>query len=262
MMKRAHPRFEPKWNHVAYRPYLLNPELEGRPPVPKVKHLEQKIGKPLASMRSVARLKELGRAYGLKYRFEASDLASGTVDSHRLLCYAATAGGTEAASTCRRELMRLYNEEGMAIADKEVLLGAAEKAGLDADVAMAVLEGGAYGLDVRWLDGQARKQGITMVPHYRYYTPDGTHAVSDYYEEWHFMDGTYRAFPDGDDSASWRAASQSARAVVEAMDAWKVLQRAERKGEASESEVEEAAGRVADLQAKHRSSFLPDSDPA
>jgi len=261
-MKKAHPGFELKWNNLAYRPYFLNPELEGLPPVPKVQHLEQKLGKPLASMRSITQLQERGLTYGLHYRFEASDLASGTLDSHRLLCYAATAAGPEVAAAFRRELMRLYNEEGKALAAREVLLDAVSKVGLDVDVAEAVLDGGAYGLDVKWQDGQARKQGITMVPHYRFYTPLGTHSVSDFYDEWHFLDGIYRAFPTCPDASGWQAASRGVRAAVEAMDAWKALQRAERKGEASVDQVQEAEKKVAELQAKYRNTFLPDMTSA
>lgn len=212
----THPGFEAKWTSVAFRPYMLNPELEGLPPTSKIKHLEDKLGKPLAEMRSVQRLQERGKDFGLHYRYGADDLASGTLDSHRLLRYVDTDGGWEAAFTYRRALMKAFNEEGRALSDRGLLLEAAIASGVDQDVAEAVLEGPAYRTEVTWLDREARKEGIDMVPHYRFHTPSGLHSVVGYYEEWHFLDAMYRSFPEQPDQESWAEAGAQARCAAEA----------------------------------------------
>lgn len=227
---------------MAFRPYLLNPELEGKQPVPKVRHLEEKLGKPFAEMRSVQQLRADGEAYGLRYRFGAEDLASGSVDSHRVLQYIATVGGTEAAQVYRREIMRRFNEEGAALSSRELLLGAVEVAGEDTEVAESVLDSAAYRMDVTWMDRETKKSGINMVPHYRFHTPAGLHSIADYYEEWHFLDAIYRSFPSQQQWSNWEEASQAARAAVDALDALKGLQRGLRRGEAvAEESLQEAA---------------------
>eukprot|EP00420_Gonyaulax_spinifera_P008607 CAMPEP_0197933252 /NCGR_PEP_ID=MMETSP1439-20131203/109851_1 /TAXON_ID=66791 /ORGANISM="Gonyaulax spinifera, Strain CCMP409" /LENGTH=221 /DNA_ID=CAMNT_0043556071 /DNA_START=62 /DNA_END=724 /DNA_ORIENTATION=+ len=218
MIGKAHPGFEPRWMTLAFRPYLLNPDLDGLEPMPKLAHLEKKLGKPFKEMRSIKQLQENGKRFGLKYRFEAEDLASGTVDSHRLVQFVATVGGVEAAQTFRREVMRSFNEEGKALSDRDVLLSAVSKSGADADVAESILDSDAYRRETIWMDRESKKQGIDMVPHYRFHTPDGLHSVADYYEEWHFLDAIYRSFPDQTRSATWGAAAQAARDTVSVLD--------------------------------------------
>ncbi|CAE8588371.1 unnamed protein product, partial [Polarella glacialis] len=109
MLKAAHARFEPKWYGMAFRPYLANPELEGKEPVAKVGFLEKKVGKPLAEMRNVQQLRDAGQEYGLTYRYGPEDLVSGTTDSHRLMRYIGTDSGMEGVFAYRRHLMRAFN---------------------------------------------------------------------------------------------------------------------------------------------------------
>eukprot|EP00404_Azadinium_spinosum_P021974 CAMPEP_0180613780 /NCGR_PEP_ID=MMETSP1037_2-20121125/31077_1 /TAXON_ID=632150 /ORGANISM="Azadinium spinosum, Strain 3D9" /LENGTH=252 /DNA_ID=CAMNT_0022633471 /DNA_START=271 /DNA_END=1026 /DNA_ORIENTATION=- len=240
MIADAHPGFKPPWTNLAFRPYLLNPDLDGKPPVQKLQHLEQKLGKPFAEMGSVAQLRQDGKEYGLRYQFGPKDLATGTLDSHRLLQYIATVEGTEATFAYRRELMRLFNEEGTSLSDHEVLLDAARRVGVDAEVARSILDSDAYRMDVTWMSREAKKAGIDMVPHYRFYTPDGLHSVAGFYNEWHFLDAFYRAFPLQTQWPEWEAASGVARAVVEALNALHTLKGAQRMGQAVEGELEQA----------------------
>lgn len=255
MIRAAHPGFEPRWTGVAFRPYLLNPELEGREPIPKVAHLEAKLGKPLEQMRSVARLRERGGDFGLKYSYEPGDLASGTADSHRLLRYVNTDGGVEAAFEYRRLLMRGFNENGRALSDRDFLLRAAADVGADQEVAEAVLDSGAYATEVTWLDREARKEGISSVPHYRFHTPGGLHSVTGYYEEWHFLDAMYRSFAEQAEWEDWADASAGAMAAADALTALHHACGSERQGEGSPEMVSEAEARVEEALRDYRERF-------
>jgi len=250
---KAHVGFEPRWNSVAFRPYLLSPELEGAAPTPKIAHLEAKHGKPFNEMGSMIQLKERGLEFGLHYRFDPSDLASGTLDSHRVLRYVDTQGGPQAAFAYRRHLMKAFNEEGKALSDWSLLLEAVERVGADRDVAAAVLEGGAYALDVKWLDREARKEGIDVSPHYRFHTPTGVHSVAGSDEEdWHYLDAIYRSFPEQPQWGNWAEAAAKARTTAEAFS---TLGERRQEGE-GEGEVG-AAEEVADAAVRaYRERFL------
>ncbi|KAJ2171992.1 hypothetical protein IWW41_002438 [Coemansia sp. RSA 2522] len=91
---------------------------------------------------------------------------SNTLDSHRLIDYAKLSGSSDAEEKVVKSLFRRYFEQEEDIGDHDVLLGAAEDAGLDRQQAKAYLESsdGVEALQERMR--QVKKLGVTGVPFY------------------------------------------------------------------------------------------------
>jgi len=242
MVQQVRPDFKADWTSVAFRPYLLNPELDGLAAVDKIQHLESKLGKPLEEMGSVTRLSSDGQEYGLRYRYEPGDMIGGSMDSHRILNYVATVEGTEAAVDFRTQLMKAFNEEGADLSDRAVLLRMVEEAGVDTVVAEGILDSLAYVMDVRWMDREAKKSGIDMVPLYRFYTPGGDiHSVTDFYNEWHFLNGIFLSFPD----SFTEDVKEKCKMVVDAYDNLNSLRRQSRRDPAASAKGQIASAEAA-----------------
>lgn len=243
MISAAHPGFgHPQWTSMALRPFLLQPELD--------------------EVQSVEQSSQSGRQYGLKGGSGALDLATETVDSHRLLNFIAAVEGQEAALSCRREMMRLFNIEGKALSDHKVLLEAVEAVGGDLELAANILESAAYRMDVLWMSQEARSSGIDKVPHYRFYTPEGLHSIFDFYDEWNFLDAIYRSFPR-QQLSGWEDASTVARRAAAASTAWHTARQANIvDGSVSAEDVEKAENDMKKAQSEYTDAFLSKSSKA
>ncbi len=97
---------------------------------------------------------------GLEFHFERAR-AGNTFDAHRLI-HLALAHGCQGAM--KERLMRAYLTEGELISDHATLRRLALAVGLPCDEVDALLEGDAYGEDVRTDEYTASRLGITAVP--------------------------------------------------------------------------------------------------
>ncbi len=84
-----------------------------------------------------------------------------TFDAHRLLHWAET---QDKAIALKHELFGAYFQEAQNVADHDVLVAAAERAGLDAAEARKVLADGRYAQDVREAERTWLTSGINAVP--------------------------------------------------------------------------------------------------
>eukprot|EP00930_Biecheleria_cincta_P074349 TRINITY_DN61558_c0_g1_i1.p1 TRINITY_DN61558_c0_g1~~TRINITY_DN61558_c0_g1_i1.p1 ORF type:complete len:328 (-),score=54.31 TRINITY_DN61558_c0_g1_i1:405-1388(-) len=242
MISAAHPGFgHPKWTSMALRPCLLQAEID--------------------EMQNVKQSPQTRREYGLQGGFGAHDLATPTVDSHRLLNFIAAVVGQEAALSCRREMMRLFNVEGKALSDREVLMEAVKEVGGDIEIAANILDSAAYRMDVLWMSQEARSSGIDKVPHYRFYTPEGVHSIVDFFDEWNFLDAIYLSFPRQPWS-DWEEASTKARRAAAATTVWHSAKQAHREDGSlsAEEEIENAANEMTQARREYVDAFL--SDPS
>mmetsp|Transcript_19982 Transcript_19982/g.58012 ORF Transcript_19982/g.58012 Transcript_19982/m.58012 type:complete len:114 (+) Transcript_19982:3-344(+) len=109
------------------------------------------------------------------------------------------------------------------------------------------------------MNREARKAGIDMVPHYRFYTPAGLHSVVDFYNEWHFLDALYKSFPQQESWSNWERAGEMARAVVDSLNSWNDLRRAQRRGQdVATEELQRAQDGAEGHKAAYRRAFLPE----
>ena len=146
---------------IAIHPFELNPAM---PPEGQniVEHIGQKYGST-REQSAAAREMIRGRAAELGFQMAMSEESRiyNTFDAHRLLHWAGLEGGQRALKSA---LFEAYFSDGRNPGDRDVLISAAEDAGLDAESAREVLCSGRYTEEVRAAERYWQGQGITGVP--------------------------------------------------------------------------------------------------
>ena len=145
---------------VNWRPFFLNPWVP-REGISRDEYLTAKFGSPEAYKGIAGRVVAAAAEEGLEYNSDRVKRQPNTIDSHRLIHWAAAEG--KAAQMTQR-LMELYFRDGGALPDTDVLVQAAADVGLDADSVRKRL---ATDEDVDRISGQAQEaseKGISGVP--------------------------------------------------------------------------------------------------
>jgi predicted DsbA family dithiol-disulfide isomerase len=146
---------------VTWRSFELDPGAPRTREQSASEHLAGKYGMSLEQAEaSHAQMTELAAREGLEYRFDEAR-GGNSFDAHRLIHLAAAHGMQDEA---KERIMRAYFTEGVAIGDREALVGLAADIGLDPDEARGVLDGDAYADAVRADEELARRIGIQGVP--------------------------------------------------------------------------------------------------
>ncbi len=148
---------------IHFQPFELNPDM---PPGGQNigEHIAQKYGRTPEPVRRQTRQ----MIEGPRRRDVGFTMASGpdsriynTFDAHRLLHWAGLEGRQAAL---KHALFEAYFTDQTSPADRDVLVAAAKKAGLDGKAAREVLDGGLYADDVRRAEYDWRSKGINSVP--------------------------------------------------------------------------------------------------
>jgi predicted DsbA family dithiol-disulfide isomerase len=156
----------PRW-----RPFQLQPALPAGG-VPWRTFAETKFGGWDRARELFAQVTAAGAGDGIRFDFEHLPKAVNTADAHRLILSASGDGrGLELA----RRLFAAYFEEMQDIGDPDVLAALAGEVGLDPDESARVLASGAFRAEVVASQGEARRAGISGVPHVVF---DQTYAVT------------------------------------------------------------------------------------
>jgi predicted DsbA family dithiol-disulfide isomerase len=141
------------------QPFELNPDL---PPEGEeiARYVARKYG---AGAEQLAARQELIRQRAAKVglRFGVRTRVWNTLDAHRLLHWAKIEGR---ALELKHALLAAYHTRGENPAARDVLLKAAEEAGLDADRARAVIDSDEYAREVREVVRHWQSLGINSVP--------------------------------------------------------------------------------------------------
>jgi predicted DsbA family dithiol-disulfide isomerase len=157
---------------VRFHPFELNPDMppEGRN---IVEHLGERLG---VSADQLAASRETLKAKAAELDFDMATSAQSriynTFDAHRLLSWAEPTGKQQAL---KHALLEAYFSQGENLADSDVLVAAAVKAGLDGDEARAVLASDRFAEDVRQEEYLWQSRGIQGVPAFIF---DGKYLVS------------------------------------------------------------------------------------
>jgi predicted DsbA family dithiol-disulfide isomerase len=146
---------------IHFQPFELNPSMapEGQN---IVEHIAQKYG--ASREQSAANRKAIqDRAAQVGFRMATNDESRiyNTFDAHRLLHWAGLEGRQ---SALKHALFEAYFTDGQNVADTEVLVAAAEKAGLDGGAAREVLTSGRYADEVREAERRWQEAGVNSVP--------------------------------------------------------------------------------------------------
>jgi predicted DsbA family dithiol-disulfide isomerase len=145
---------------VRWRPYQLDPTIpEGG--LDRTEYMEKKFGKGGQLKTVHDNLVRLGTEVGLPFAFDEIKRAPNTLDAHRLIRWAASAG--KQGQVVDR-LFRGYFVEGRDIGDRAVLLKIADECGLDRGLVEKLLADGADADAVRQEIAQAQAIGVTGVP--------------------------------------------------------------------------------------------------
>jgi predicted DsbA family dithiol-disulfide isomerase len=144
---------------IAYRPFLLNPDMPARG-MPRPEYLQRKFGGEERARRLHAAIAEVGRGEGLTFRFDRISRTPSTVEAHRLVRLAAAEGRAGALVDA---LFSAHFSEGRDIGDRATLAAIWGELGLPPD---AMLGGPAgFGTDAVHADNlRAHRLGINGVP--------------------------------------------------------------------------------------------------
>ena len=146
---------------IVFQPFELNPHM---PPEGQslVEHVAQKYGSTLDQLAERrAMIRDRAAELGFTIATTVEGRVYNTFDAHRLLHWAKLAGDQKALKVA---LFEAYFTDGLDPSDHEVLVAAAEKAGLDPSEAREVLASGRHGDEVRAAERVWQGRGINAVP--------------------------------------------------------------------------------------------------
>ncbi|MFQ5466900.1 MAG: DsbA family oxidoreductase [Kiloniellaceae bacterium] len=143
-----------------WRAFQLNPDM---PPegMERGRYLELKFGGALNAEAVYAQVRAAGESEGIDFAFDRITTTPNTVQSHRLIRFAAA---HDRQDETVEALFAAYFLRGENIGEREVLAAVAIEAGLDARESRAFLDSDADAAEVRDEDTNARHAGINGVP--------------------------------------------------------------------------------------------------
>jgi predicted DsbA family dithiol-disulfide isomerase len=146
---------------IAFHPFELNPGMA--PEGENIgEHIARKYGStPEQSAANRAMIRDRAAAVGFAMNSSAESRIYNTFDAHRLLHWAAIEGKQAAL---KHALFTAYFTDQQDPSNYDVLVVAAEKAGLDGAAARDVLASGRYAEDVRAAEQLWQSRGINSVP--------------------------------------------------------------------------------------------------
>ena len=145
---------------IRWRAYRLDPDVP-RGGVDRRAYMKAKFGdSPRTSAMSDA-IKAAGESVHIAFAFDRIEKRPDTIDSHRLIRWAATSGKQ---NDVVERLFKAYFEEGRDIGDPAVLIDVAGETGMDADLVKDLLAKDADRELIEQEDALAHRMGISGVP--------------------------------------------------------------------------------------------------
>ena len=146
---------------IVWHSFELEPDLVSNPTENIYDHLAKR--KRISKEQSVQMHKQMGayaKAEGLSFNFDSIVVAN-SFDGHRLIHLA---HGLGLGGVAKERLFKSYYTEGADISNKTVLVNLGKEIGLDPTVVQEMLDGDAYGAEVREDEQHAHEIGVTGVP--------------------------------------------------------------------------------------------------
>ena len=151
---------EPQPVAVRWRPYQLDPTIpEGG--LDRVEHMAKKFGKSGRLQSVHDNLTRLGAEVGVPFAFDKIKRAPNTLDAHRLVRWASSAG---VQARVVNRLFEAYFVEGRDIGDRSLLTEIGGECGLERTLVEELLTKGADADLVREEIAQAQAIGVSGVP--------------------------------------------------------------------------------------------------
>ncbi len=145
---------------VRWRTFQLNPEMPAEG-MDRSDYVNQKFGGEEQAHAVYGNIRGVGQVEGIPFDFSAIRRTPNTVDSHRLIRWAGSAGLQDAVV---ERLFERYFTQGADIGSQEELIDVARHVGMDADLVSDLFERGEDIELVRKEDEAARAMGVNAVP--------------------------------------------------------------------------------------------------
>ena len=156
---------------ISWLPFQLDPEMpvEG---IDRKQHLTARFGSVEAAMEQFEGMRQTGQAEGIDFRFDKIARSTNTFESHRMVYFAHAHGLQDEMVDV---LFAAYFTEGLFLGDHEVLIGIAERIGLDGNEVRAFLKSDGAVEAIQADEAQIRSMGIESIP---LYVIDGSMPLS------------------------------------------------------------------------------------
>jgi predicted DsbA family dithiol-disulfide isomerase len=146
---------------VTWYPFQINPTMPAAGQ-PFEEYLASRFGDPDKLRPAMAELTAAGKAEGVEFCFDKLTVVPNTLNAHRLMQLAEKENGN--ASLLAEELFRGFFQEGLDIANRDVLLEIGRKNGLHSNDINATLDDDDSRRIVISQEAQVRQSGVTGVP--------------------------------------------------------------------------------------------------
>lgn len=146
---------------VTWYPFQINPDM----PLSGMsldEYLEQKFGNVEALRPAMDELRQLGKAEGINFNFDKLERVPNSLDAHRLMKLAETE--EVSTSDLAEKILRGFFEDGLDIADREVLIDIGGNSGLSRSHINKTLDNDDSRRIVLSQEAQVRQSGVTGVP--------------------------------------------------------------------------------------------------
>jgi len=147
---------------IRWHPFLLNPDMPENG-MDRQDYISTKFGGENRGRRVYDAIRATGESCGIPFQFDKIERTPNSVDSHRLIRFAAKTGQDEDAVD---KLFELFFIQGRDIGQRDVLIECASTIGLDTDAFSAYLDSNE---DKKWVfeeNANAHRMGVEGVPAY------------------------------------------------------------------------------------------------
>ncbi|MBT8095636.1 MAG: DsbA family oxidoreductase [Woeseia sp.] len=148
---------------IRWLPFQLNPGMPANG-MSFEQYLSEKFGDPTKIQPGLDALTEAGRAENIHFRFDLLKRVPNTLNAHQLLQFAQQEGASTVGLA--EDLLSDFFEEGLDIADRDVLVEAAGNRGLSRQPVLLALENDAARSALLEKETQIRRGGVSGVPNF------------------------------------------------------------------------------------------------
>ena len=148
---------------VTFRPFLLDPSAPIGGATPVAEAYAKKFGGAEKAAKILEHVTRVAADTGITFHMDRAVRAN-TLRAHRMMHLALTHHGSAAQSAMKQHLLESYFTKGENVADDEILVAAAQSAGIPRTTAESWLESDEGDAEVRRDIMEAGELGITAVP--------------------------------------------------------------------------------------------------
>lgn len=146
---------------VTWYPFQLNPDIP-EAGLDFEEYIAGRFGDPVALEPALAELTAAGKTEGINFRFERIRRVPNTINAHRIMKLAESAGGD--AMQVGENILRAFFEDGADISERDVLIDIGGRSGLASQAIAATLDDEATRQAVLSQEAQVRQSGVTGIP--------------------------------------------------------------------------------------------------